>query len=544
MELKDVQVIDDPTGPEVDIFVSDKEKVEFVSNDPFTKVNVEKLHSRKLSRKYTTLKKRFEGQGAIVASYEDAEAMNGYALFDVVEPPYNIEALAQLYDDHAIHRACIDARVMNTVGLGNTWEQTLPAKRKTEKVSNKEKPKLAWRNQLLREAEDLAMLMDELNQEDTFQEVLIKAWTDALATGNGYIEIGRNNAGKIGYVGHIPAKYIRVRRQRDGFAQYATEKRAIFFRNFGDTTTPNPFGNDPTPNEILHLKMYSPTSNYYGVPPAVSAAPAILGDKYAKDFNLDYFENKAIPRYAIIIKGVKLSEKSKSELVNYFRNEVKGKNHGTLLIPLPVLAGSGKDTEIKFEKLEAEITDGSFDKYRKSNRDEIISAYRVPPTKVSIYDNANLAISRDADKTFKTQVVGPDQVLLEKRINRIVAEFSENLRFKFKQLDLVDDDIKSRIHDRYLRTKVISPNEVREEIEKPPVDGGDEMLVWAPEVKLLADKQQQQSGSTPAANDPGGQPANQNAATGAGDPTPTTSDANRQDRGAAQGTQARDRVAN
>lgn len=555
MQLQNVEVVDDEYGEEIDIDFLQENNIKFISSDPFARSisaeGAEKLSGRKLRRRYNNLKKVFQGTDGTKSKHEEDEGPRGYDLFEVVEPPYNIEALAQLYDEHPIHHACIDARVMNTVGLGNTWEETLKASRKTEKVANDPAKRDRWRKQLQREAEDISQKIEDLNEEESFRETLIKVWTDVLATGNGYLEIGRNKMGEIGYIGHIPAKLIRVRKGRDGFVQYATERRAIFFRNYGDLDTVNPFGNDPDPNEILHFKMYSPTNNFYGIPPAVSATSAIMGDKYAKEFNLDYFENKAIPRYAIIIKGVKLSEKSKKELLNYFRKEVKGKNHGTLVVPLPVLTGSGKDTDIKFEKLEAEITDASFDKYRKANRDEIISAYRVPPTKISIFVDANLAISRDGDKTFKTQVVGPDQTIIEQKINRIFAEFTENLVWEFKEIDLVDEDIKSRIHDRYLRTQVLTPNDVRRDIGEVPLEGGDDMLTWPPDTKLIADReardweedQKEEGDPDESSSENAGNFGNQNASEGGRRDNPATSQESRRERGQLQDTaEERDRV--
>jgi capsid portal protein len=276
---------------------------------------------------------------------------------------------------------------------------------------------------------------------------------------------------------------VRVRRKRDGYVQLSRSNKiqAVFFRNFQDLEMEDPINGDPSPNEIIHFKIYSPNSTYYGIPAAVSAATAIVGDKFAKEYNIDYFENKAIPRYAIILKGAKLSNKSKLELVNYFRNEIKGKNHGTLVVPLP--AGIGSESDIKFEKLEAGIQDASFDKYRKSNRDEILIANRVPAPKVGVYDNANLAVSRDADKTFKIQVIGPDQAVIEKKINRLLSEFTDMLQFKLKKIDLLDEDMESRIHDRYLRTEVISPNEVRAKIGLPEKSDGDIMLPFPTKVK-------------------------------------------------------------
>jgi PBSX family phage portal protein len=330
-------------------------------------------------------------------------------------------------------------------------------------------------------------------------ETLVRVWQDVLTVGNGYLEIGRNNAGQIGYIGHVPATLVRVRRKRDGYVQIAKTNKiqAVFFRQFQDKETPDSINNDPKPNELIHFKIYSPNNTYYGIPSAVSAAAAIVGDKFAKEYNIDYFENKAIPRYAILIKGAKLSNKSKQELINYFRNEVKGRNHGTLVIPIP--ANLGTDTDIKFEKLEAGIQDSSFDKYRKSNRDEILVANRVPAPKVGVYDNANLAVSRDADKSFKMQVIGPDQSIIEKKLNRLVAEFTDLMAIRLKKIDLVDEDIQSRINDRYLRTEVITPNEVRGQIGLPERYNGDQVLPFPTNVK----KEQNAAGNSSVGAPPG-----------------------------------------
>lgn len=464
------------------------------TTDPFASVNINSL-SPKMKRKAQRLQKKFEGEDGTKSKYIDPFTISGYSLWDIINPPYDLDTLAQLYDQSAIHNAAINARVMNTVGLGYEFTETLKAKRRIEKASDDpaKLERVRKSNQDLKE--ELDEIFEALNIEETLIETLVRVWQDVLSVGNGYLEIGRNNAGKIGYIGHVPAVLVRVRRKRDGFVQISRSNKiqAVFFRNFQDTETSDPINQDPKPNELIHFKIYSPNSTYYGIPSSVSAAAAIIGDKFAKEYNIDYFENKAIPRYAVILKGAKLSAKSKTELVNYFRNEVKGKNHGTLVIPIP--ASIGTDADIKFEKLEAGVQDASFDKYRKSNRDEILVANRVPAPKVGVYDNANLAVSRDADKTFKMQVIGPDQSIIEKKLNRVVGEFTDLLQFKLKRIDLIDEDIESRINDRYLRTEVISPNEVRARIGLPERKDGDDVLPYPTKAK------QEDSAGAPMGND-------------------------------------------
>jgi PBSX family phage portal protein len=513
--------------PEIDIDLI-QPQMEKVSSDPFRRVDASGQ-----SKKTQRLIKRLVGVEGAQSKYSDPLNIDGYGLFNVTVPPYDLDTLSTLYDECGFLHATVDARVMNTVGLGFNWKPTTKAEKRVSKSATNAEKADRIRHMHQAEQDRLELLFESFNEEETFTETMVKIWTDMLVTGNGYMEVGRTNSGKIGYIGHIPSRLMRVRKERDGYVQLAN-RVAIFFRNFGDSETKDPIGDDPKPNEILHFKIYSPNHTFYGIPPSVSVISAIIGDKFAKEYNIDYFENKAIPRYAIILKGVKLSESSKRELITYFKKEVKGRNHGTLVVPIPATIGSNNDADIRFEKLEAGVQEGSFDQYRKSNRDEIISAYRVPPTKVGVYDNANMAVARDADKTFKTQVVSPDQVIAEKKINRIVTEFSDLFLFFFEQLDIIDEDLRSRIHDRYLRTEVITPNEVRTQVGLPAIAGGDEVLVYPTSLKL-------QQGGKPAADGTGntnamfGTPPKSGQDNGS-NATPKT-DGTGQERGEAQDTQ-------
>jgi PBSX family phage portal protein len=510
-----------------------------------TPIDVSK-QTRKVKSAFQKLNKRYqEGADGTESKFVDPEMVNGYGMFDLVQPPYNLEILASLFEENSIHHASILARTMNTVALGWRWEDTSKTKKRIEKASSKDGDSLSRiRDELQREEDRLDELFENFNIDEDFIETLIKVWVDYLTTGNGYMEIGRNRNGTIGYVGHIPSVFVRIRRARDGFVQRAAA-RFIFFRNFQDTKTPDPIGHDSNPNEIIHFRQYSPTNTYYGIPSAVSALSAIIGDKFAKEYNIDYFENKSIPRYAIILKGANLSQKSKQEVVNYFKNEIKGNNHGTLFVPLP--ATLGREVDIKFEKLENNIQDGSFDKYRKSNRDEITVANRVPAPKIGIYDNANLAVSRDADKTFKNQVVGPDQKVLENKLNRIVKEFTDKKTLKFAEIDVIDEDLRSRIWDRYIRTEVITPNEVRAKLGLTALEDGDVVLPYP--TKLVQQKNnfdmgQVMVGGETTPNSGGASHGNSNALAGnpskssqdslAGETSPADATTGRAERGSRQ----------
>ena len=451
-----------------------------IENDPFRIEGEElkKIHGlspafrRKVSR---DLQKRFVGIGETATQQNlMQQAISGYNMFDLVQPVYNLEYLSKIYEISPYNYAAINAKVANIVGLGYSFVETKKAMDALDNIDDAKQLDRA-RRKLNKLRQELDLWLEETNEEETFTETLMKAYTDLEATGNGYIEIGRTVSGDIGYIGHIPAKTMRVRRLRDGFIQLLYGK-AVFFRNFGDLETPNPIaeGSD-RPNEVIHLKKYTPMNNYYGIPDIIASQNAMAGNEFAGKYNLDYFENKAVPRYIITVKGAKLSPESERKLLEFFQVGLKGKNHRSLYVPLPADTSDSK-VEFKMEPIEANIQDSSFNNYRKANRDEILLSHRVPINKIGVPEGVSLASARDADKMFKEQVCRPAQDILEKKINRIVSEKTDALLIKFNQLTLTDEDTQSKIDERYLRMKVITPNEVRIRKGMVPVDGGDEMV--------------------------------------------------------------------
>jgi len=401
---------------------------------------------------------------------------NGYGLFDVITPPYNMYELANFYDTSFANHAAIDAKVENVVGLGYRFDITDRTLLRFESNENKEQVDRA-RNRIERMKVEMHDWLETLNDDDSFTKTMEKVYTDAQATGNGFLEVGRTVTGKIGYLGHIPATTVRVRRLRDGFVQIIGPS-LVYFKNFGAKNS-NPLTSDTRPNEIIHIKEYSPLNTYYGVPDIVSALPSLIGDKLASQYNIDYFENKAVPRYIITLKGAKLSADAEDKMFRFLQTGLKSQSHRTLYIPLPGDNDQNK-VEFKMEPIENGIQEGSFKEYRKQNRDDILVAHQVPISKLGGSEAGGIAAALSQDRTFKEQVARPAQGHLEKVINKIIKEKTDILELKFNELTLTDEIAQSQIIERFVKTQVISPNEAREMIDLPQREGGDEVFVLSP----------------------------------------------------------------
>ena len=396
---------------------------------------------------------------------------NGYGIFDVITPPYNLYELANFYDTSFANHAAIDAKVENVVGLGYFFDVTDRTKLRFETAEDPGSVDRA-RKRIERAKIELRDWIESLNDDDSFTKTMEKVYTDVQATGNGYIEIGRTTGGEIGYVGHVPSTTMRVRRLRDGYVQVIGPK-VVYFRNFA-ANNKNPLTDDQRPNEIIHIKEYSPLNTFYGVPDIVAALPSLIGDQHASQYNIDYFQNKAVPRYIITLKGAKLSADAEDKMFRFLQTGLKSQSHRTLYIPLP---GDQDHTKVEFDMkaIENGIQEGSFKEYRKQNRDDILIAHQVPISKLG-GSESGLASALAQDRTFKEQVSRPAQTHLEKIINKIIREKTDILEFRFNELTLTDEIAQSQILERYVKNQIMLPNEAREILDLPQAQHGDSPL--------------------------------------------------------------------
>ncbi len=370
----------------------------------------------------------------------EAAWKQAYASGEVIEPPYNLEALASLYETNAPHKACVDAKVTNIVGLGYRF---VPVGDETQA------------------SEDNLQLVEHLfancNPDMTFTEIARAVWTDVECLGNGYLEITRNSRGEIDGFYHVPAVTIRVRADHDGYVQIR-EGRKRHFRALGSEERIDE-QSGLVQNEILHFYKYTPQSSYYGVPDIIPALSAMLGDRAACEYNLDFFEHNAVPRLAIIVEGAQLSEGLLNQIQHYMESEIKGQAHKTLVLEAP-----GTDAKVRIEPLTVNTNeDAGFTEYQRQNRDTVLMVHRVPPAKVTIIEDSNRANAKDQDKTFREQVVRPEQRRVEYKVNSMIRNEVgiSDWQFRFREMDLTEELQEAEVARIYSDIGAWTVNEIR-----------------------------------------------------------------------------------
>lgn len=419
--------------------------------------------------------KVFEGkEGAGTKARHEKNFINAYDAFEVANPVHNLDGLMKVYSSDYTHYAAVHAKVANVVGLGYDLIESPKTMEKEDSIDENAERLQKFRRNLRRARRLMFDKLDDLNKEDEFLETLEKVVIDFEVTGNGYLEIGRTQSGQIGYIGHIPAHTIRVRKKRDGYVQFIGMK-PVFFRKFGDNKTKNPFNNDPNPNEIIHLKKYTPVDQYYGAPDIIPAMVAVAGNKFADEYNLDFFENKAVPRNLIIVRGGEFTKEHQRKLLKFFGQDLKGQHHRALYVPLPADSNDAKH-DIEIKNVESGVQDSAFREYTKGNIEKILMVHRVPASKLGMTGDAALAAAKDLDKTFKEQVCRPLQRVVEKKMNRVIKEITDVFEFKLNELDLTDAVSQANIDTAYHAIGAVTSNEIRARQGRPGLKDGDKTV--------------------------------------------------------------------
>lgn len=308
------------------------------------------------------------------------------------------------------------------------------------------------------ELEKARALLDNENSEITLEEILHAAWSDFESIGNAWIEViragNKPDAPPVGFA-HAPGMTMRLHRNLQGFVQLSLdERRVTYFRKlFSDPVAPTskyPPGHEnqgEVMNEMIFLRDYNPASPWYGVPRVVPAINAIKGSLYSSQRNIAFFQNRAMPEWAIVVSGETdgIAEKDlikfKEEIEEYFRNVLLGQDYRTLYIEVP------KGVLVEFKKIGGDVTDADFRNYRIDNRDEILRAYQMMPNRVGIIETGNIGAGTGESQIeiYNISVVRPRRTKLERPFNQILRRDPpqglglKTVRFRFNPIDTVDE---------------------------------------------------------------------------------------------------------
>ena len=366
----------------------------------------------------------------------------------LVEPKYNPNHLIQLLDLYTYHESCVDAVATDASGIKYTLN-TL------EGIDPVEAQKVKF-NEILKASKPSINIH------------LKRCAYDRRAIGYGAMEVIRwdTSTSDIRRFKHIPSHTLRRHTDEKRVLHMTDDGTRVWYVIYGknydengnlcdvhaDTGLFHPYNSLPPEeraNELLWTMEYAPGTDYYGRPLIIAALPSIKGDISAVAYNVSFFENNGMPRFAVTVTGdfmdynvpKTITTKDGKEINNPDYDETKTLRyqisqqvkelikhpHSALCITIPTL-GSEKSAEVKITPLSVQTEEGHFRMYRKDIRDEVIHAHKVDPSRLAIFDAGNLngTNSENTKESYKYGTVAPVKSELEAMINQVTEELGVN----------------------------------------------------------------------------------------------------------------------
>ncbi len=448
-----------------------------------------------------------------------------WGMFNVEVPPVSLEGLEDLSHNEPMHYACIEAKAHAVGGQGY---RIRPASELvlSEPTVAQFRPREEAPDELQRDAV-LAFLESSL-PDFSFSETLIETHRDVEALGQGFIEVVRALdegalpkalypckaismrilADNTGYVqsrggqyrvySKYKAKgprYFKVeqggkyswqdsdREEQSGFRLHIggwTERGSKEFvpgesldvlgmRSVGVTSPDTLYAT----NQMMMFRKGSTRDTLYGTSDIVAAQADALGAQYAALFNLDYFQNNAVPRMAVVVQGGEMSEEVEEKLESWLAEQ----SAASVANSVVVLQVQDANTEVRFEKLgTVSLGDTDVDKYRQGTDEHIRFVHRVPLSVIAGGDQGA------ADFIFNSQVVRPAQRMYETRINYMLREDFGITDWVVDIMvpDLMGEQQRATIYEILLRRGVVTIDEVRAVFGLAGIKGGDVAFILVP----------------------------------------------------------------
>lgn len=387
-----------------------------------------------------------------------------YSDNDLVTPLYNPEALTQLLELNTHHYRSVKTKARDTAGLGWYLEPIVDN-------PNEEQKAIA------------ESFFDYPNPSMTFNEINNQVMVDFESIGYACYEVIRLDEDNV-QLEHLPSHTIRVADDFNRFCQIRGNKK-VWFKRFGyegdiDYRTGEESQNiddEYKASEIIYLMNYTSRSDFYGIPDILPALSSVLAEIERQEYNISFFDNHAIPAYAVTVSGAELDEEVERTIQKFFQQDVKKSNHSTLVLTAKKDEDdvSQEPIDIKFEALSTDMKEASFRMFRQDNRDEILSAHGVPPYRAGITVEGQLGGSSASEATeiYKQSIIKPKQEMLENIFNRkILFEVLgiTDWELRFKQIDTRDVDKEIERMRSLFDMGAYSPNMILEKMGEERID--------------------------------------------------------------------------
>lgn len=302
----------------------------------------------------------------------------------------------------------------------------------------------------------LVRLLAEVNPVSTKSELLYVTSAHQDLTGDAYWYTPLNGLGIPGEAWVLPPDRMSIIPTKDG---------GILRYELNNGEQKIPF----EPSEIVHFKHPNPSSFYYGQSVLMAAAASSDIDEFAHEYQRRFYQNFAVPPYALKVEGT-LRDDTRTRMLADWNREYGGtRNSGKV----GLLEGG-----LSVERIGINPKDLDWLSSNRATRDDILAIFGVPASKLGLVEDVNRANAEANDYTFSANVIEPILSMMDERLTQDLArKYDERLVVKHDSTVSNDEERQARVSAMRIAGGIATVNEEREAQGYDPVDGGDVLLV-------------------------------------------------------------------
>ena len=322
---------------------------------------------------------------------------------------------------------------------------------------------LAYRGAMEKPAHPLLQLLTRPNPRQDGASFLEAVYAHLLLAGNAYVE-AVTLGDQVRELYALRPDRMKAVPGADGWAEaydYSVTGRSV---RFDQNASPLP--------PILHLTLFHPLDDHYGLAPLEAAAVAVDTHNAAAKWNKALLDNAARPSGALVYSGPEGAVLADAQFER-LKRELTDTYQGAANAGRPLLLEGGLD----WKPMSLTPKDMDFLEAKQAAAREIALAFGVPPMLLGIPGDNTYSNFQEANRVFWRQTVLP----LVSRVGASLAhwlspQFGEEVRIAVDtdRIDALAAD-RTALWERVAASPFLTLNEKREAAGYAPLEGGDRL---------------------------------------------------------------------
>lgn len=225
-------------------------------------------------------------------------------------------------------------------------------------------------------------------------------------------------------------------------------------------------------SDVMHFKTSMSFDGLTGTAVRDILKITIDGGLESQNFMNNLYKGGLTARASLQYTG-DLSPKLEKQLIARLEEYANGANNAGKFIPIPI--------GMKLEPLNIKLTDSQFFELKKYSALQIAGAFGIKPNQINDYEKSSYANSEMQNISFYIDTALYILKQYEEEINYKLldpSETAEGKHYKFNENVILRTDAKSQatILTGYVQNGIYTPNEARAFMNKPRMEGGDDLI--------------------------------------------------------------------